>query len=53
VLVEVSEEVTIITPHITTEELDSIGTTELVQSQLEMGKILPVYMYNYMYIIQY
>jgi hypothetical protein len=42
VLVEVSEEVTIVTPHITTEELDPIGTTELVQPQLEMGKILPV-----------
>ena len=41
-LVEVGEEVTIVTPHITTEELDSIGATELVQSQLETGKILPV-----------
>ena len=43
VLVEVSEEVTIVTPHITTEELDSIGATEFVQSQLGMGKTLPVY----------
>ena len=40
VLVEVSEEVTIVTPYITTEEFNSIGTTEFVQSQLEMGKNL-------------
>ena len=40
VLVEVGEEVTIVTPYITTEEFNSIGTTELVQSQLEMGKNL-------------
>ena len=40
VLVEVGEEVTIVTPYITTEEFNSIGTTEFVQSQLEMGKNL-------------
>ena len=47
VLVEVGEEVTIVTPHITTEELNSIGTTEPIESQLEMGKTLPVTTYQY------
>ena len=47
VLVEVSEEVTIVTPHITAEELYSIGATELVQSQLGMGKTLHSYTMSY------
>ena len=46
-LVEVSEEVTIVTPHITTKELNSIGATELIESQLEMGKTLSLTTYQY------
>ena len=46
-LVEVSEEVTIVTPHITTKELNSVGATELIESQLEMGKTLPLTTYQY------
>lgn len=46
-LVEVSEEVTIVTPHITTKELNSVGATELIESQLEMGKTLSLTTYQY------
>lgn len=45
-LVEISEEVTIVTPYITTEKLNSIGTTEFVESQLKVGKTLPVTTYK-------